>query len=1419
MPNEDGYMTADEFKQTYGYDPTPAVQQQAPAERGTLARYGGDIASGAMSAYPAWMALPETIYAGGQALYNSMGTDKSFMDEFGKSMQIEGAQKNITDHLNQVAGQIAQANPGMGEDEIYDKLKEYQHSKQFEDFSMTQLKGGIGAFSKVQDVARGLTGDQRTEEQRDWTDSAAEILGGALVGGPAGIPGKIGQAAAKNIVTRSLLNNPISRTAIKAVELTSPVTIPYTPANVAANAAVGVGLDQAVRYAQGKDTAFTPKTEDDAGVGTLVTSAAAVAGMAAFVAAMHGGQKAALQAATSDLAKTIEKTPSVDVRIAPEPKTGESIITAGAEQQLNPPSAIEDTGVTRSTMTRARGQVFDDQSALLQRLAEHRPDDFRTHEAVFRSNTGPVLEDAVRQSAEVVTHDLFAAIDAATPVNGRAVEGAMIMSTIKARYDRIEQALVDQLASIRDKKSDAYKQAASDLKRIRDDHDESARPVLPELPRSEVNKIANAYETSTDPSIIRVRDAHKAWADTILQLEVRSGRMTQKYANELRRLDPYYTPIMSDPLGGTTGLERVRRSVVSSVKRAQSEGVKGTGGALTNESPIREFELKVPSAKANISAETRITSALNPRTVTRQYSENAYRSLAHQDSRNQAVTWLRTNPDGTPSDFIKNGYMAIEPNPYTGKHWTPAEIAHNNPKINKLLNDPRFVPEWNDGKLRMWKMGDAELALALRHDPVKMNGLMQNVQTTTNWFKYFTTGSGNPVFAVKGALYNIIMQMLFRPNDRAYGTLSYAMHRMLPAPIAKWIGGLIPDPTVLAAMPYHILAATTEFMAHFGAQKMADTLKAQSEFGMFRRMVGDTTFNAMVKKAVDIAAWTENLATLKMMRGNATRGIRSINNPAHVRDAYAMIGDQMPKSVRTAYSFYKGLLDAVYLSGSRPYYTQNHYLLAKKFGGADKIPPNELTRLMYETRTVGGDMSLVPANKTMKDIEAVFPYLSQAKLGAYHLVRNMFGKETYHYVIPRLAMMTTALGAGFYWRTYWNEESRREFWQRRPEYDRYRIIDIPTPTLLQAWANGENPAYNRKLYYSITMPPDLIPIVAGTAAMMQQMGMIPASATPTPIKNDLPLLMLNSLMPAMPPLLQAVLGTAGIKLDPQGADTRGGNIFRTSGSMFKAGPNAESATNLGQVSNSTTAIMQGLFGAMGSYIAGSTDILLHASKYATSVDGVQTLRQQQDFTAGLRAATGAMVEKATASTPDVPLVWQNKERYRVTTPAWQYVATNNNYIRDIVGMRNDATGKAAMRKRQLAMQVGGVPEQAMTDEILVQVANVVTQYQNPTGMLGKLKQQYRDLSAQNRAVSVQYNMPQDQRQARGNQIVRKMQDNMEQQHLAVKYLEQQLNANFGRQLAPRLQGRAFTLETTDKMMRESFGSQPPAQPGEQPQSE
>jgi len=303
----------------------------------------------------------------------------------------------------------------------------------------------------------------------------------------------------------------------------------------------------------------------------------------------------------------------------------------------------------------------------------------------------------------------------------------------------------------------------------------------------------------------------------------------------------------------------------------------------------------------------------------------------------------------------------------------------------------------------------------------------------------------------------------------------------------------------------------------------------------------------------------------------------------------------------------------------------------------------------------------------------------------------------------------------------------------------------------------------------------------------------------------------DSMMPAMPPAFQMVLAQSGMRLDPQTADIRGGNMIRSFNPAFKSGPQAESATNLGQVSQSQALMMNALFGAMGTNLAQATDVMLHAAKFHPTITGgtLPTPRETANFGEGLRKATTEVLANVTKGIPDVPLLWQNKEKYSSMTPSWKFTTQSVGHIRSIVGMKDDAVSKSAQQDRANAQAVGGMGKQALGDPALVAIAQDIAQYYNPTGRLGQLRKQYSDYVKANQSIQKQYNLPQEERKRRGDIMIQTMQQNMQQQYLAIKYLEQELAKKYGPVLAPRLEGRGISVQSIDQMLRESIGNANP----------
>jgi hypothetical protein len=1049
------------------------------------------------------------------------------------------------------------------------------------------------------------------------------------------------------------------------------------------------------------------------------------------------------------------------------------------------------------------------------------------------SSSYAVLNDTIPADVSNAMRGLQNAFEAIPPDEARAIRSAWWLASDAAQNRiRLDKALAqeaDLQAKIanpqttnqgRTLATTELAELQADIQRFTLDQ-RSARPRIPDIEMRQGQDMANTFVNDQTPHVVRIKEEIKALNRSLLDLQVSTGEISQAVADEMHRLNPYYVRSVNDPLKGKTGVARLWESASQGINRTLTRASEGSGSSSLHESPMRHLDTDIPRDKTPGAPETRITTPLDPMSSARQYTEQAYRSAAMTRTRNEHIRHLAYE-DGlgvnqTKTAFHTDRHMQAVNGPNGREWWSGAQLQ--NPEIAAAMRKPNVVAEWQNGMVRLWEFGDLEYARALRMEPAQLTGMMKFISMTTNVMKTFTTGRFAPWFAPLGSMYNTIIGIATRSPTRAFGTLSYNAMKVLPEGLAKHTIGRIPDITVPLTWPYHLVRTMIELQAFHLTQPIVKRLTATLPFAQLQQAVGAPQFSRMINTVLKVASWAEQSPAVMLHKAGATIGHQTIDNLPVVRNAFSQVSDAVPNVLKGTWQFYKDALDAIYLADKRMYYTQNYalqHMKYKKLGQA--VPQSEITKIIREARTLAGDMAKLPASKLMQDLERTLPYLTQTKLGAYHLMRHMGSPQTATYVIPRVVAMTNLIAGSFYMMTYWNDEARKEFWERTPEYQRWKFAYVPSLKLMTAWASGQNLPYSRDLYYRVPIPPDIAPMVAGTVAFWQMLGAIPADATPKPIAGDLFKVLSDNLTPGMPPLLQALLGASGMRLDPQSSDTRGGDWIRNMVPRFKAGPQAEARTNLGQVSNSTALMMNGLLGATGGHLVAGMDVFLHASKYMPSAGGVISPRESADFAAGLRAATTEVLQQAKSKVPDVPLLWQNKDKYATSTPAWQYVKENEQHIRSIVSMRNDMMGKAASQNRQLAGQAGGIAPMAMTDQVLGQLANDINGWQNPTGELGKLKKQYKDLGVQQRAISAQYNIPHEEKTKRTNMIVRLMQDNMQQQHLATKNAEQMIAAKYGSVLAPRLGNRDLSMSTIDQMMRESIGKVN-APVGGQPQQE
>jgi hypothetical protein len=1429
MPDANGSYSREEFKEAFGYDP---VERMQPEERGGWKDHIRSAAVGALSVPTDLYGAIGSIGPAASALYNTYGTDKSFMEAFSTNLQQEGAQGRLQQHLNTIANAWQQENPQLTQEEINAGIEDYKKSKQFEDFAESQLRHMPGVAASAKGAIRSFLGDERPDSQRSWTESGAEAIGGALVGLPLGALS--GGATATAIAARTgntLINNPLTRGALKTAEVLTPATVPYTTGNVVLNAAAGVALDQGMRYAQGKSTAFTPTPNDSAGVGTLVAGGAGFAGMAAVLAAMKGRAHQAVQASQvpSSTQQALGQTTTLNAQVAGQQTPGTASITSGSPQGQAVTPSVDSLNPLVAAQRRAVNEGIDESAIPVGAVRDiHGARVADEAEQIYHASVGSVLNDDIAARIAEMTQQYNRVMTSMPADRARALEAGASMTSYAARHTQALDRIRDEIADLQQQVAGGRLQpqglAATNTRiaalqdtmtRVaRDDPD--ARMMLPQTEMRDVFRTANGYIRDSSPEAMAHKAAlsrlNQAWRD----MDVAAGRMNAAEAAAEHRANPYYTPALHDPLEGAVGVQRMWRAVVKTVRNSGRKVDARGDTSVAREGSIDQLGRHIPEPTAG--PETRITSLLQSQGSIRGFLQNHIREVAHTTMRNEFIRrYSHMDAARTiPTEFYNRGHMR-EITGAGGQTWfSRAQLNSGGMTgqwLRARLNDQHVVPEWQGGSLRLWEFGDRPIAAMLRQEPVVLDGMMRGVYKATQLFKQLTTGYGNPLFPPVGAMYNQIMHMFLKRNDRAFGPLSTALRHVMPAGLARHTLGRVPDPTALLTIPWHLARNFADLFAMRFTRGIADTLaNHNSVFQVLRYTMGRRNFENMVRSSASLATWVHEHSVLGQLRARGIgHNLGAVDNIEKVRGVYGTISDTMPKPLKSAWSFYKDLADMIYLTPQRMFYTENMGLLRHTYGR--NIPQAELDRLISETRFLGGNMHKMPASKGMRQLEATFPYLTQTKLGAYELTRNMVSPSTAMYVLPTAALAMYGMGQAMYWRTYWNEESRKEFWNR-PDHELWRYVSIPTPKLLQAWFSGENPNYSRDLYYDIMLPPDLVGMIAGTGAVMQMMGMLPNNVTPEPISSKWPKLMVMSLVPAMPPVVQALLGESGMKLDPGSADMRGGKLVRQIGSNFRAGPQAESMSNLGQVSNTTSLVLNALLGTFGAHIAAGTDVFLHASKYyPPGADGKLTLRESQDFGIGLRKALGVVAQRATKNVPDVVglsgNLWDSSQKRSVMTPKWEYVNENMQHIQAMVGMKDHAAGKESELQRKYAQQVGGMPKEALTDAAMIQIVKAVSQYQNPSGPLGKLKKEYRTYTQAANSINSNYNMSAEEKKRKLDIIVQKQQDNYDQQYMAIKYLEQRVSAKFGQYLAPRLNGRKITVQTLDEMARESIGSPSP----------
>jgi hypothetical protein len=1408
------FVDKETFIKLHGFDPDEAeavapkpvdnTQRTLP----TLANAARGVAVGAVTAIPDILALPGVIGAAAGAGYDALTSDAKFADGFAKRVRVEDADVRTKSHVESKISEWKAQDPTLTDAEIPALLKQYSETPAFERFNQSLLSGGVGVAARFKDGVRDFVGDERTDKQRSWVDSALEVIGSSVVGvGPA-TAAKAANTLGKTSLGAAALNNPVAYGALRTAEAVTPLTLPLTPGNVALNSAVGIGIDQGLRYAMGDTTVLS---QNDAGLGGLAAVATA-AGTAAAVVAVARGKSGALSQLTKPL----------DPNIAPmaqglEP--GTAVVRAGPEstefdrQSAQPSMQFSGSVIrdARDTARIAQGNFLDEfapaYKMIQDQLGKEAADDARV---VFSNKTGAGGRDEAVALTNGSLRPLQDALSAMSPDEQQKFMLRWTASNAEARNVRMLEKAEADLQAFRDTAAkrpvgqgltQKELEAEADLIKARDmlvQDDPATRRYMPDISRQQIQQLDRDFRT--DPAYAKLRPlVEKVAQDAITSLQ-RSGMVTSEAAQLMRNRYPYFLHMQQDPLDGAQGIMRQAKAFMTQFRDADKLQKPSAG----NRGTLDSFNPDILT-DASIS---RITIPLDPMIAMNNYLRNVYHDAAQNTARKSILRALTQDANGQPSKYMQEGNIRIKE--VNGRYeFTPAELS-GNPKVNEYANRPELIRVYYNGNIRFYEVGDPSVAALLRFEPKLFTGWAWAFKKAADMFKANTTGVLSPVFAPINALYDTGMGLITRNPERAFGPMDTLLRRIAGEQIGKHLGGRIFDPTAYAALPWHTIAGMGEVMAIRATRAIARDLAQDGMIKAIAQTMGVRNYEALVQKM--LLAAERSKTAIMLDKGVMHSGAMNTVNEAMTAFDYA--GKAVPASLRSMYDFYRDIITSIHGSPKRQFWAQNWTLLEQKYG-VGKIPQKEIDKLIYDTRALSGDMTRQAANDTLRTLEAAAPYLAPMRNGMVHLGRSLSDPRYVSYTYPRLMQAMTGMMASFYMMSNWNQESRDEFWKNTPEWMRYRFLHLPTPELLGMWHRGENPPFDAKLIYKIPIGPDLAPIIAGTSAFLRGIGVLPNGPEDVPITGmqDLRKMLTDMVAPVFPPLLSAPLAAAGVKIDL--ADSGGrGMISMQGGNPFQRGPQTETASPLGEMESSAARLLGTLFGSNGTYIARSYDAMMHAAKFdqtAAQPGQPAPTRETTDYMAGLKAATTTFFNQQERRMPDLPGIWKGSEKQYVATPAAEVVREAKQHMQSIIGMRDYATGKRSNEKRNVSGADGmGVVQGYLRDPGLLRIADEVRQFDR-SGDFRKLKDEYSDLAATRRAVENNYTAPKDARTKRVNELIDKMQSNLEQQRYATMYLEQTLEEKYADVLNRHLDGETLSIASLDRLMRKSVQGQLPAQ--------
>lgn len=1052
--------------------------------------------------------------------------------DFDEAMFGEDGLKSITNHVqDRISDYMDRLPDDQRTEENVQKLTQaVMNSPETKEFILDLAPAAFRQGSRASNAINESVGLRRADEETT-IDEATQIAAAAAVP----LPGGVGARVARRFIGDAV-ESTVGKIGLGAAELLLPGTAPMTAGRVAANAGVGAGIAQGMRAITDQPSVFTgdalaadngvdllydDDAEEEAAALTneeVLQGGSALSGMVALGAALFGKANKVVRGAVADADVAVKDaikeggTPNAAAdEFGPVLTTGNKVTARVADR--NAPFRDVTKKATENSDPITRANAIDDMDYAAS----------EANSANQQTRLNNLLDSGHLDGMETPTvplRQLYRMREEMTPDEWSLFDNAAKSSSLLERRNLNRKNLQQRVAELENEAHfvrhdpERYSQTRARLqasrKRLRDlENDvEGGRIELQDISTADAKRYV--FEAQNNPKLAYMMQQVKKINTDILNHAVKQGLIGAEDAKRMTNSHSLYMPFIQDPYAGKTGNARFYAEFKDKYlndKKAAREGVR---------TPFMFRQADVDAERIQNSKDL-----LNPLDAQAAYLQHYVREYTS----NRAIATFVRGIKGTEMDgrAIKhlNEPMSIK-------------LAQEKNLFNKYSGRDDIVSYMDNGNINFIQVADPDLAKAMHF---AAPAVARGWNGARKLWQQGTTGVFNPVFSFKSAEYEYQIARYARRPGRSFGYIDKTIRAALPnsTAIGRILDNTNLDPTFRIQQLAAIFNQVSGRAIRDLGRKIGEDLSMQSGLfnslaktpggkdflsGLGRIMVkqhNDSTFGVFSNSGIANIAFTED----------ATNALRA--DYSDLASKFSLGTDYANNLKNAGLHSYRIMLESVHNSAKYAFFAQNYAVLRKKFNG--KVPQKELDRLVYETKTLSGDMSATAGSDAVSKLYSATPYTQIAATSMRFMgqtVRDypvqVFGRLLTGLVLP------TALGIAY---MSSDDETWDWYWNKLAPWQRMSTSPIIKPQWWADYLSGNERPLKPDDVHLVTLAPEVIAPVGVVMSGLRALGVFGKQSQDEGSFRREAVEALGSLVGvAMPPILSFGAALGGNKFNP-----------------------------------------------------------------------------------------------------------------------------------------------------------------------------------------------------------------------------------------------------------------------------------------------